>query len=312
MTNNISLSIIIVNWNAGQQLRDCILSIQKFGAPYVMQTIVVDNGSTDGSENAIKDIPGVTLMLAGENIGFGKACNLGAQHAQSDYLLFLNPDAALYKDTLATTLAFMERSENAKVGICGVRLVNENGHIARSCARFPTALGFVAMTMGLDRIVPKLGHIMSEWDHASTRQVSHVIGAFFLVRRNVFEVLQGFDEAFFVYLEDLDFSYRANQLGWASVYFSEAQAYHAGGGTSRQVKAKRLFYSIRSRILYAFKHFNPASATAVLLATSFIEPVSRSMLAIGQHSWTSLKETWVAYGMLFRWLPVWILKGESR
>jgi hypothetical protein len=112
-------------------------------------------------------------------------------------------------------------------------------------------------------------------------------------------------------IEEVDLLYWGKQLGWASVYFAGAHALHAEEGTSRQVKAKRLFYSLRSCLLYAFKHFSPFAAMAVLLTTLFVEPVSRSGLPIGRRSWLSFKETWVAYGMLFRWLPDWIFKGTT-
>ena len=246
-----STSIVVVNWNSGLHLRDCIDSISQHGSRSVEQVIVVDNGSVDGSDVSVEKMPNVTLVRAGANLGFGKACNLGAQKVKSEYLLFLNPDAALYADTLPKALAFMRDPVNAKVGICGVQLRDETGHISRSCARFPSALGFVAHAIGLDRFFPRLGHFMAEWDHAQTRQVDHVIGAFFLVRRDLFDALHGFDERFFVYLEDLDFSHRAHQTGWLSVYLADAQAFHVGGGTSNQVKARRLFYSLRSRLFTA-------------------------------------------------------------
>ena len=306
------VSVVIVNWNAGRQLLECINSVNQYGTLLVSEIIVVDNSSTDGSELFVERLPNVKLLRAGENFGFGKACNLGAQHATSEYLLFLNPDAALYANTLSKVLAYMQDSANAKVGICGVQLLDEDGHISRSCARFPSPLGFVAHALGADRIFPRLGHFMSEWDHKHTRQVDHVIGAFFLVRRELFNALVGFDERFFVYLEDLDFSCRAYQAGWHSVYLAGVRAFHAGGGTSNQVKARRLFYSLRSRLLYSFKHFSWIGAFGVLAATLFVEPLSRSALALLRRSWPSLKETWAAYGMLWRWLPQWVIKGMTR
>lgn len=308
----LKVDVVIVNWNAGTQLLECVDSVILYGQAFVGQIIVVDNGSIDGSETTVEHLPNVSLIRAGVNLGFGKACNRGAAHANSEFILFLNPDARLYPDSLINVLNFMQKPDNATVGICGVQLIDEQGHVARSCARFPSASGFVAHAIGLDRIIPALGHFMSEWDHATTRQVDQVIGAFFLIRHGVFDAIQGFDEQFFVYFEEVDVAYRAKQLGWSSCFFADAQAFHAGGGTSDQVKAKRLFYSLRSRILYAFKHFKPLAATAVLLATLFIEPVSRSALAIGRRSWTSLQETWTAYGMLLRWLPDWIFKGSTR
>lgn len=307
-----SICVVIVNWNAGRQLLECINSINHHGRCHVSEIIVVDNGSADGSEAFAERLQNVKLIKAGENLGFGKACNLGAQEATSEYLLFLNPDAALYADTLSKVLTYMQDPANAKVGICGVQLLDETCHVSRSCARFPSPLGLVAHALGADRIFPRIGHFMAEWDHAQTRQVDHVIGAFFLVRRDLFEALGGFDERFFVYLEDLDFSYRAHQAGWHSVYLADVQAFHAGGGTSNQVKARRLFYSLRSRLLYSFKHFSWIGAFGVMAATLFVEPVSRSVLALLRRSWPGLKETWAAYGMLGCWLSQWVIKGGAR
>lgn len=254
----------------------------------------------DGSKRSIEAFPGVTLIRTEANLGFAKACNLGAQHTTAEYLLFLNPDAALYPDTLSKVTAYMQAPENAVVGICGVQLLDEAGQVSRCCARFPKALSMVAHALGLGHIIPSWGHFMAEWDHAQTRRVDHVIGAFFLVRRSVFEALEGFDERFFVYLEDLDFSMRAHQAGCSSVFLAEAQAFHASGGTSNQVRARRLFYSLRSRLLYAFKHFSWADAWVVLLTTLLLEPVSRSIYTLLRRLWPALKEIWAAYDMLWR------------
>lgn len=297
------VDVIIVNWNSGNQLLECVNSVRQYGALYAKKIIVVDNGSIDGSENAVKDILDVTVISAGENLGFAKACNLGAKYAQSDYLLFLNPDAALYKDTLSKCVLFMEQVENSQIGICGVQLIDGYGQVARSCAEFPTVGKLIAHTIGVSYFIPKLGYFMNTWDHMETREVDHVIGAFYLVRSCVFDELKGFDERFFVYLEDLDFSYRAKQKGWKSIYLADAQAFHFGGGTSNQVKASRLFYSLRSRIQYAFKHYDLFGAILVLIVTLLIEPFSRLIYSLMKFSWPSIKETLEAYVMLLHWLP---------
>ena len=130
-----------------------------------------------------------------------------------------------------------------------------------------------------------------------------MIGAFFLVRRSMFEELGGFDERFFVYLEDLDFSFRARQAVWRSYYLADARAYHKGGGSSEQAKATRMFYSLRSRILYGYKHFGWFSATFLAVGTLFIEPFSRLALAIGLRSGREAKETIKGYAMLWRAMP---------
>lgn len=310
------LSIIIVNWNAGAQLAAAILTVAKYHHDLVSTVVIVDNASTDDSLDRVGrllDLPFKPRIIRNlENCGFGKACNLGAHQANSEYLLFLNPDAALYADTLTKALAFMQDQANAQFGICGVQLLDDAGDISRSCSRLPSLPSFVANAVGLDRFFPRLGHFMNEWDHSQNREVGQVIGAFFLVRRTLFDTLQGFDERFFVYFEEVDFSYRAHQAGWRSVYLADAQAFHAGGGTSNQVKARRLFYFLRSRLLYSFKHLSWISAFVVLLVTLSVEPILRTILALLRCSWSGLKETWAAYGMLFCWLPSWVLKGMTR
>ncbi|MEQ6917339.1 glycosyltransferase family 2 protein [Halomonas aquatica] len=305
------LDIIIVNWNAGTQLKACVDSITQYCADHVEKIIVVDNGSIDGSEKIVEEVPNVTLIRAGENLGFGKACNLGAEHAESDYLLFLNPDAALFEGTLTKVVNFMQAPANQAVGICGLQLIEESGKVSRSCARFPSVTGFLAHAVGLDRIFPRLGNSMAEWDHLTDRQVDQVMGAFFFVRRGLFEQLQCFDERFFVYFEEVDFSYRARQEGWQSFYLADAQAFHAGGGTSNRVKARRLFYSLRSRLLYSFKHFAFPAAFIVLLTTLVIEPLARSALALARCSLSGLKETWAGYRMLWSWVPKWLFRNET-
>lgn len=306
------IDVIIVNWNAGEQLQTCLDSTRSQNENLGLELFVIDNASTDGSDAFAEQFSGVSLVRTGANLGFGKACNIGAHLGKDEYLLFLNPDAALFPDTLSKVVAFMQDPANTRVGICGVQLNDETGQVARSCTRFPNALGFFAHALGLVRFFPRLGHFMTEWPHDQTREVDHVIGAFFLVRRSLFEKLGGFDERFFVYLEDLDFSYRAHQAGWKTVYLADAQAFHAGGGTSNQVKARRLFYSLRSRLLYAFKHFSFIGAWLVLLSTLLLEPISRTGYALVRGSWPAVKETWSGYAMLYRWLPQWLLQGVTR
>lgn len=307
-----SITVVIVNWNSGTQLKDCVGSIQQHGGAFIAQTVVVDNGSVDGSAESVEQMRDVTLMRANANIGFGSASNLGAKAANTDYLLFLNPDAFLYPDSLSKVMAFMTREANQHTGICGIQLIDEHGHVARSCARFPSAKEFIAHATGMSRLLRTKGVAMVDWDHGSTREVDHVIGAFFLVRRATFDAVGGFDERFFLYLEDLDFSRRAKQLGWNSMYFSEAQAFHAGGGTSRQIKAKRLFYSLRSRIIYGFKHFSRGPAVTVAVVTLCVEPFARLTLALGKRSGKGLAETLKAYSYLWRWLPQYVFFGKTR
>ncbi|RLC12254.1 MAG: glycosyltransferase family 2 protein [Deltaproteobacteria bacterium] len=320
MINSPLISIIIVNWNAGQQLSGCLESIANANLDgfNLERVVVVDNASTDGSLKGIVDLSlPLTIINNTENCGFAAACNQGAKDSQSDYLLFLNPDTRLFKDSLIKPLAFMEQPENQKIGITGIQLVDEDGQISRTCARFPTPAMFFSKMLGLNILFPRQfpSHFMSEWDHGETRDVEQVMGAFFLIRRHLFEALNGFDEQFFVYFEEVDLSYRANNAGWKTVYLADARAYHKGGGTSEQVKATRMFYSLRSRILYGYKHFDWFSATLLMAGTLFVEPISRLALAIWKRSGREAKETIKGYVMLWCALPKLFrstLGGESQ
>lgn len=288
-------------------------SVLAFGSECVGQVVVVDNGSSDGSVDEVEDCDDVTVIRAAENLGFAAACNRGAQEAGAPYLLFLNPDTGVELESFSVPLALMERPENAKVGICGIQLVDERGVVSRTCARFPTLSRFLVLAVGLDKAPGFTGSgiRMVEWNHGESRPVDQVIGAFFLIRREVYEECGGFDERFFVYFEEVDLSRRARDAGWQSWYLVDARAFHAGGGTSRQVKATRLFYSLRSRLLYGFKHFPRWQAWTLVAVTGLVEPVSRTMYCVVRRDGAGIHNTWAAYRMLWRGMGK-IVRGEGR
>ncbi|MSP48614.1 MAG: glycosyltransferase family 2 protein [Alphaproteobacteria bacterium] len=315
------LDIVVVNWNSGPQLRRCLESIVPVDRTgfALARVVVVDNGSVDASLAGARglDLP-LTAIELGLNAGFAAACNAGARGSTADYVLFLNPDAALYPDSLSAPIRFLEAPENGEVGILGVQLVDDRGEVSRTCANFLRPRHVIAHTTGLNHLAPHLfpQHFMIDFDHRSSRFVDQVMGAFFLMRRKVLEALGGWDERFFVYLEDVDLAYRAKKHGWLSYFFAEARAYHRGGGVSRQVKAARLFYSLRSRILYAFKHFHPLVAVLLLLGTLFVEPLTRLVYAALGNSPTTGGETLKAYWLLIRDLPfvlslAWTLRHHA-
>jgi GT2 family glycosyltransferase len=311
------LTVVIVNWNAGALLAACVASIARHGSVHVDAVVVVDNRSSDDSLERLSrvDLQGLTLEVVrnSTNAGFAAACNQGARLAATEYLLFLNPDTELHAQSLAVPLEFLRQHGNEKVGVVGIQLLNAAGEVARSCARFPSLARLSAATLGLNRLklLRGAGMTMKEWPHDSTRTVDQVMGAFFLVRASVFEQLGGFDERFFVYFEDVDFSLRARRLGYSSVYLASAQAFHQGGGTSRQVQAHRLFYSLRSRLMYGIKYFRPVECWGLLLLTLVIEPLTRSAFALLRGSIRDLRNTWRGYGMLYRGLPQ-VLASRAR
>lgn len=302
-----SLDVVIVNWNTGDALRECVRSVAAAIDPSFTlgRVVAVDNASSDGSADGLV-AAGIRVDVVRNpvNRGFAAACNQGAGDSRADYLLFLNPDTRLFADTLTKTLAFLESPAQAGVGICGISLRDEDGRPATAAARFPSLRVFFGEATGLSRALPALfpPHLLTGGDLPGTRDVDQIIGAFFLVRGSVFGALGGFDERFFVYFEEVDFSLRARQAGYRSLYCADARAYHRGGLSTDQVKAARLFYLLRSRLLFCFKHFSRPSAWLVFLTTFLVEWPARLLFGLATRRDQDVAETNAAYRRLLRFV----------
>lgn len=299
------VDIAIVNWNSGPFLMACLRSIAASDMSRIDQVIVVDNGSSDASaELSVPELP-LRVVHAGVNLGFGRACNLAAGLGHAPYILFLNPDAEVFDDSISGVLDELDRPENADVAVGGIRLINRDGSTQRHCARFPGWRSLIGESTGLARLAPGSFPpvIMREFDHLSSQDVDHVIGAFYCVRRPVFEHVGGFDEDYFVYFEDLDLSRRIADLGLRRRFLANVSAFHAGGGTSERIKSRRLSLAISGRLIYARKHLSPGPAAAVWGAALMIEPLTRTALGIVRGSAAEVVATWQGFAMLYANLP---------
>lgn len=300
--NDPILNIIIVNYNCGQDLYNCCESIKNsniYGFR-LGKVIIVDNNSNDGSLAKIKNLNlNFEIINNEKNFGFSKACNIGSKNQKSDYILFLNPDIILNKDNLTKSIALIKTKLD--IGVCGIQLRNNEFEIQRTCCNFPKPINFFNKIIGLNKLNPKIfkDFFMENWDHKDSRFVDHVIGAFYLIRAELFFKLKGFDESFFMYLEDLDLSKRVNKSGYKIYYFSETSAYHKGGGSSEKVKDYRIFYSIYSRVLYGFKYFNLKNAIFFLFITFVIEPICRMIFCIFKFSKSDIINLIKGYILLF-------------
>lgn len=298
------IDVVIVNWNSGSLLGECLTSIRDHGGG-VGRVIAVDNGSTDGSADLAEPGPGVEIVRNGENLGFAAACNVGLRHCAAEFVLFLNPDTKLFPGTINDVLAFMDSPPAEHIGICGIRLLDEAGRTTISSARVPSAMTYFNEATGLSKLFPRIFKplLMVEFPHLESRDVDQVIGAFMLVRKQVVEQIGGLDERFFVYFEDLDYCIRAREAGWRVHHFAGASAYHLGQGTTNKVKALRLFYSLRSRIQFARMYFNRFNFVAVLGITMFLEPVARMLFGLLRGSLTEAKEAFTGTRLFYRALP---------
>jgi len=302
----ISFDIVIVNWNSGEQLQECVQSVLQADESnsLLKKIIIVDNASSDNSLEVLKEksLQNILIFENSENLGFGKACNQGAKSSTSDFILFLNPDMLLFESTFTNLFRTISIDKRDNIGIYGIQLLDEEHKIQKSCARFPSLWNFIVRALGLNKINPTIfqSYTMENWNHKSTLEVDQVIGAFFMIKRDLFEKLNGFDERFFVYYEELDLSKRISLLAYKTLYVSESQAYHKGGGTSESVKAKRLFYNTRSKLIYTFKHLGSFQGFLLLFITYTIEPFSRMFFLLLRRKFREIPDMLHGFIMLYR------------
>ena len=295
------VDIVIVNWNTGDLLKNCLDSIIECKDKNIGSVIVVDNASSDDSLSKITtDIDYLKIVKEKTNHGFGKACNIGAKLCLSEYILFLNPDTEINESSIRVAVEYMEKDSSSNIGICGIQLIDHHG-ITASCSRFPSPSRIFFNSIGLTKVIPRLGSPMRDFSHDYIKEVDQVMGAFFLIRSKLFNLCKGFDERFFVYYEEVDLSKRITQFGYISMFLPKSNAFHLGGGASRNVKASRLFYSLRSKYLYAAKHFTYGGRFIVLLSMFILEPISRIFFNILKINFKGILETSHAYLMLISW-----------
>lgn len=291
------VDIVIVNWNAGTLLKDCINSIiNTENISYIGKLIVVDNNSNDNSNFIIPSNEKIEIIQNIENVGFAKAANQGFRQCSNPYVLLLNPDSQLYNSTLSESISFMEHHQD--IDILGCQLYNEAGKLLPSCSRFPTPLRFLFDVIGLSRLAPRLftpALLMEDWDHTTDRYVDQVMGAYMFMRKSVFDKIGYFDEQFFVYFEDVDFSKRLAKANGKTFFNASIKSMHVGKGTTSKVKALRLCLYIRSKLQYSKKYFSGTGYILTYIVTFFIEPISRMVYFLLSGKFSEIKETGRGY-----------------
>ncbi|PID86060.1 MAG: glycosyl transferase family 2 [Chloroflexi bacterium] len=232
-----ALSIIIVSYNTRQLLADCLASIRAAAVPDGgLEVIVVDNASQDGSQDMVRtQYPEVRLLALAENLGFSAANNRGTAVSRGEYILFLNSDTVVEPDALSQPVAYMR--QHSQVGALTVRLVYPNGQRDPDNHRgFPTPWNAICHFSGLSKLLPHTpavnGYFQSYADFSQTHAVEVIAGSYMLMPRFLVEALNGWDETYFFYGEDIDFCYRINQAGYQIIYYPQVTVLHYKGASS--------------------------------------------------------------------------------
>lgn len=240
------LSIIILNYNSKNFTLECINSIKKFNKEEIekgqYEIFVVDNASTDNSKEAFEKLVSINLIYNSSNLGFSKGNNAAVSKTKGRYVLFLNPDTIVYKDTLSKMVDFMDSHKDAGAATC--KLLMGNGKVDDASHRgFPTPWNSLMYFGGLSKIFPKSkifnGYQMGWLDMDKTHEIDALAGAFMMVRRKAGDEAGWWDEDYFFYGEDLDFCYSLKEKGWKIYYVAEACVFHhkgVSGGIRKESK----------------------------------------------------------------------------
>lgn len=259
------LSIIIVNYNVQHFLEQCIQSAIKALKNIDGEIWVVDNNSVDGSVDMVRDkFPEVKLIASKENLGFSKGNNLAIRKSAGEYTLLLNPDTLVEEDTFEKVIAFMDN--NPKAGGLGVKMVDGKGNFLPESKRsLPTPSVAFYKIFGLSSLFPKskrfgkyhCGHL----DKNQTHEVEILSGAFMLMRKSVLDEIGLLDEAFFMYGEDIDLSYRIIKAGYKNYYFADTRIIHYKGESTKKSSVNYVFVFYNAMIIFAKKHFSSTNAS---------------------------------------------------
>jgi len=253
------ISIILVNYNTKKITADCIKSVIKFTKSVNYETILIDNGSSDGSLRYFNELNYPLKVVKNKyNLGFAKANNQGIKNAQGRYFLLLNSDTELNSNVIGEMVKWMDN--HSKVGIASCRLRNADGSEQGTGGYFPTLIRvFSWMTIQdfplVDKIIKPFHPIHRKYFNLGKdfynkkRELDWVTGAFFLVRKSVINEIGYFDENYFMYTEEVDLCYRAKQNGWQVFYLPRWDIKHYGGASGKswsfvvpEYKGIKLFY----------------------------------------------------------------------
>jgi GT2 family glycosyltransferase len=276
-------TVTIVNYNTVGKLRDCLASIRETTTGMAAETIVVDNGSTDGSVEMVRtEFPEVRLVATGENLGFGRAHNRAMAMGTGRYFIVLNPDTVIEPGTFRRLVAFMDATPDA--GACGPTIKDATGALAHSGHYDFSLVSMTANAFNLRAVLPSdavlrrrfgrwLRHVHSAYHpHDAVRVVDWIDGACLVVRHEVYTRIGGFDENIFLNAEDWEWCYRIRLDGWRIYHVPDVALRHLMHQSKEQVYVPSFVAHYRAMMYVFRKHYSYASylLLRVILFSGFL------------------------------------------
>jgi N-acetylglucosaminyl-diphospho-decaprenol L-rhamnosyltransferase len=298
------LSIVVLSWNTCELLAACLQSLKDAGGLAWEDVIVVDNASEDGSAEMVAERFGDELRLVrnGVNEGYAIGNDIGATHAHGQYLLLLNSDTEVEAGVLERLVTFLD--EHPQHGACAPRLVHPDGEVQLSCMAFPRLVTAVFFDTWFDRWFPGNREIpryfMADFDHLTSRDVDQPPGAALMVRRDLWEVLEGFDPELWLFFNDVDLCRRLHELGWRVAYRADVAIVHHEGKSTSKFPTMGAIWHV-NRLAYYRKTFGWKGALLARVMSSLrgLEEVlklrkSGAPPEARRAVWTSVRQVWAA------------------
>ncbi len=258
----VDLSIVIINWNTRQLLRECLASVLANAGGLALELFVVDNASTDGSAQMVREnFPSVKLIENDRNRGFAAANNQALRVARGRLALLLNSDTVVLEDVLEKSVKYLD--EHADVAVMGCRVLNPDRTLQPTCFEFPSLLNLFLLTSGLSRLPwPRfLGkYEMNDWKRDTERDVDVVTGCYMLVRRAVLPEVGLMDESFFFFGEETDWCESFRKRGWRVRFAPVGEIIHYGGASAKQLNYRRENLLNVALLRLHYKHGGPIAA----------------------------------------------------
>lgn len=302
-TGNPFLSIVIVNWNTRDLLRGCLQSVFANVEGLPLEVFVVDNGSSDGSPDMVKEcFPLVRLMENGRNLGFSRANNRALLEAAGEYCVLLNSDTVVLPGSLDAVVACMQGHPD--VGIAGVQLLNPDGSRQNSIAAFPSLLTELFNKSLLRRMLPEK-YPGKEHRFPGPVDVDSVIGACLFVRRKAMDEVGLMDEEYFFFFEETDWCLRFRKAGWRVIHCPGATVVHLQGKSAGKANVRARIEYYRSRYLFFRKHLSPVASILLksgLIAKAVVSLALNFLLSVATIlTWKRGRERVCLYWSILRW-----------
>jgi GT2 family glycosyltransferase len=289
------ISVILVSYNTAEMSIDSLDCLFRSEGDFELEVFVIDNASKDNSVQLISSkYPNITLIENEHNVGFGRANNQALPHIKGDFVLLLNTDAFVDKDSIRKSIDFM--NNNPRCGVLGARLLSRNGELQPSCRYFPTPFNLFAERTGLATLLPSIKLVDDpHFNEELTQECDWVPGCYYMVRKEVVNTVGLFDPLYFLYSEEVDHCFSVKKAGWDVAYCAGVRVVHIGGesaksvGTISMVSRQVPHLQIESELLYFRKNHGLVGMISHLIFSNTADIIQSLKDIVRMRGWDKIK-----------------------